>query len=80
MLHWRKYAILAAVILFFLLMGNPLGTVGASERGILLRFNAVNGRIYGEGLFFRVPMIERVIKMDIKIQKEQASAADPCGP
>jgi prohibitin 2 len=72
--NWRRYAILGGVVLLFLLIGNPLGTVGAGERGILLRFNAVTGTIYDEGLFFRWPLIERVIILDIKIQKEQADA------
>jgi len=42
---------------------------------VLLRFNAVTGKIFGEGLYWRWPFIERVIKMDIKIQKEQVEAA-----
>jgi regulator of protease activity HflC (stomatin/prohibitin superfamily) len=69
-----KYVAFGIAALVLLLVGNPLGTVGAGERGILLRFNAVTGRIHGEGLYFRLPFIERVIKMDIKIQKEQAEA------
>jgi len=74
-IQWKKYAFIGGVILLLLLVGNPLGTVGAGERGVLLRFNAVTGTIYGEGLYFRWPLIERVIKMDIKIQKEQADAS-----
>jgi regulator of protease activity HflC (stomatin/prohibitin superfamily) len=72
--NWRRYATVVGVILLLLLIGNPLGTVGAGERGILLRFNAVTGTIYDEGLYFRWPLIERVIILDIKIQKEQADA------
>jgi regulator of protease activity HflC (stomatin/prohibitin superfamily) len=69
-----KYVALGIAALLLIILGNPLGTVGAGERGILLRFNAVTGRIYGEGLYFRLPFVERVVKMDIKIQKEQATA------
>lgn len=69
-----RYAILGVAVIVILLVGNPLGTVGAGERGILLRFNAVTGTIYDEGLFFRWPLIERVIIVDTKIQKEQADA------
>ncbi|HEY7680842.1 MAG TPA: prohibitin family protein, partial [Terriglobia bacterium] len=70
----RSYLIAGAAVLVLLLVGSPLGTVGAGERGILLRFNAVTGTIHGEGLYFRVPLVERIIKMDIKIQKEQVNA------
>lgn len=69
-----RYGILGVAVIVVLLLGNPLGTVGAGERGILLRFNAVTGTIYDEGLYFRWPLIERVIIVDIKIQKEQADA------
>ncbi len=54
-------------ILFF-----AFGTVGAGERGIKLRFNAVTGKVYGEGLYFVLPLIERVVVIDIKVQKEEA--------
>src|SRR5690349_249918 len=71
--NWARLVI-GIAILFVLLMANPLGTVGAGERGILLRFDAVTGTIYNEGLYFRWPLIERVVIMDTKIQKEQADA------
>jgi len=70
----KVYAIIAAIVLLLLLLGNPLGTIGAGERGILLRFNAVTGTIYDEGLYFRWPLMERVIVIDIKLQKEQVDA------
>jgi len=62
------------VALFLLLFANPLGTMGAGERGILLRFDAVTGTVYNEGLYFRWPFIERVVTMDIKVQKNQVEA------
>ncbi len=73
----KKYAVVAGVIFLLLLVfliGSPVGTVGAGERGIQLRFDAVTGNVLGEGLYFRWPLIERVIKVDIKIQKEQVDA------
>lgn len=70
----RKLIVYGAIALVVLLLANPFGTVGAGERGVLLRFNAVTGKIYGEGLYFRWPLIERVVKLDTKIQKEQVDA------
>jgi regulator of protease activity HflC (stomatin/prohibitin superfamily) len=52
----------------------PFGTVGAGERGILLRWSAVTGKVFGEGLYFRMPIMDQVILMDVKIQKEQVVA------
>jgi regulator of protease activity HflC (stomatin/prohibitin superfamily) len=70
----KTFGILAAIVILLLLLGNPLGTIGAGERGSLLRFNAVTGTIYDEGLYFRWPLMERVITIDIKLQKEQVDA------
>lgn len=69
-------AILWVIILFFganVVFGS-FGTVGAGERGILLRFSAVTGKIYDEGLYFKFPMIESVVIIDTRIQKEQTEA------
>jgi hypothetical protein len=35
----------------------------------ILRFSAVTGNVFGEGLYFVVPLIDSVQMMDIKIQK-----------
>ncbi|HPD60528.1 MAG TPA: prohibitin family protein [Thermodesulfobacteriota bacterium] len=69
------YGIIAFVVIVIIIRQLPFGTVGAGERGVLLRWDAVTGKIYDEGLFFRIPVMEKVIKMDIKIQKDQVEAA-----
>ena len=53
--------------LFFFL--SPFGTIAAGERGVHLRFTAVTGKVFGEGLYFRFPLIESVQMMDVKVQK-----------
>lgn len=63
---------LVIVVLFFALL--PFGTVGAGERGVQLRWGAVTGKVFGEGLYFRIPIAERIIVMDVKIQKEAVDA------
>lgn len=50
------------------------GTIGAGERGILLQFSAVTGNIKGEGLYFKLPFIQKVKVLDVKTQKEQTDA------
>jgi len=73
----KKYAIIGGIIfalVLLVLIGSPIGTVGAGERGIQLRFDAVTGIVLDEGLYFRWPLVERIIKVDIKIQKEQVDA------
>ncbi len=63
------FVVLAAV--FILLMMNPFVKIGAGERGVLLNFGAVQKDVLGEGLHLRVPIMQTVVKMDVKIQKSE---------
>lgn len=63
------------VLLIVLLINMPFGTVGAGERGIRLRFGAVQGSPITEGLYFKLPFIESVRKMDVKVQKYEVDAS-----
>ena len=65
-------AIMALILLFFL---SPFGTIAAGERGVHLRFTAVTGKLFGEGLYFRIPLIESVQMMDVKVQKYEMESA-----
>lgn len=61
--------IVAAVLLIFWIF-SPFVIVGAGERGVV--FNQLHGveqKILGEGFSFIIPVIERVIKMDVRIRK-----------
>ena len=40
-----------------------------------LRFGAVTGKVFDEGLYVRIPFIERVQKMDVRIQKDEVPAS-----
>lgn len=70
----KKVAILGGSILVFLLLLNTFGTVGVGERGVRTRFSALAGSPLGEGLYFKIPLIESIHIMDIKILKEQVDA------
>lgn len=62
-------------VVALILFNSVVGTVGAGQRGIVTRFGAVTGKVYGEGLYFKFPIVEQVVKMDVKIQKEQVEAS-----
>lgn len=61
----------AFIFLFLLAVIWPVGTVGAGERGVQLQWGAVTGKVYGSGLYFRMPFAQHVVKMNVQIQKEQ---------
>jgi len=69
-----QFSIGGFILLILLIIAWPFGTIGAGERGVLLRWSAVTGKVFDEGLFVRIPISDRVIVMDVKIQKEQIEA------
>lgn len=54
--------LLALIVIF-----GSFGTIGAGERGIRTRFNAVVGTV-PQGLYFKIPLAEKVIVMDVRTQ------------
>lgn len=70
-----RYALIFAAILVCLIMLSPWTQVGAGERGIVLNFGAVQDNVLGEGLHFRIPMVQSIVKMDVKVQKATTEAA-----
>ncbi|MGD0886849.1 MAG: SPFH domain-containing protein [Thermodesulfovibrionales bacterium] len=53
---------------------NPFVIINAGERGVLLNFGAVQPVVFGEGIHFRVPIMQHVEKVDVRINKSQTEA------
>jgi len=70
----RLALIIGAILVGFLFL-NPWVQIGAGERGIVLNFGAVQQNVLGEGLHFRVPIMQEVIRVDVKVQKAETDAA-----
>lgn len=68
----KKIAVIGVVIACLIVVTGSTGTVGAGQRGVLLRFGAVTGTIKGEGLYFKIPFAEQVALMSTQIQKYTA--------
>jgi regulator of protease activity HflC (stomatin/prohibitin superfamily) len=67
--------LIIATILLFLLFLKPWVQIGAGERGVVLNFGAVQKNVMEEGLHIRIPIMQNVIIMDVKVQKSITSAA-----
>ena len=72
--QWRNVFILGAVVLL-LFAFKPWVQVGAGERGIVQNFGAVQDLVLNEGIHFKIPVVQTVILMDVKIQKAMTDAA-----
>lgn len=66
------YLVLGVIILSA--VASAFGTIGAGERGIKTRFGAVQGQPLSEGLYVKIPLIEKVHKMEVKIQKDETAS------
>jgi regulator of protease activity HflC (stomatin/prohibitin superfamily) len=70
-----RLALIIGVILLFLLLLRPWVQIGAGERGVVLNFGAVKKNVLGEGLHFRIPIMQEIVPMDVKVQKSLTNAA-----
>jgi regulator of protease activity HflC (stomatin/prohibitin superfamily) len=62
------------VVLMLIAALNPFVIVGPGERGVVTRFGAVQEHIKNEGLGFKIPLIEEVILVDVKVRKRECRA------
>ncbi len=69
-----KWIIGAVVLLFVIIVINPFVIVSAGERGVVLTFGAVQRTVFGEGLHLRIPLVQKIIKIDVRVQKSQVDA------
>lgn len=74
----RKKIVIAIAAIIFLWIAaralNPFVLVGAGERGVVLNFGAVQENVLGEGLHLRIPLMQKIALMDVRIQKSQTDA------
>mgnify|MGYP001944801151 CR=1 FL=1 len=71
---WRNLFIVGILVLV-LFAFKPWVQIGAGERGVVQNFGAVQDIVLNEGIHFRIPVMQTVILMDVKIQKVITDAA-----
>jgi len=65
----------AGAFVFLLVFFTPWVQVGAGQRGIVMNFGAVQDQVLDEGLHPRIPIMQDIILMDVKVQKVETDAA-----
>jgi prohibitin 2 len=65
--------IIAVVVILFVFL-RPWVQVGPGERGIVMNFGAVQKVVLAEGLHFRIPVMQDIVLVDVKVQKAQTDA------
>ncbi len=64
----RTILILIVLVILFIVSWGSFAIVPAGHRGVVLWLGSVEERVMGEGLNFKVPIVETVIKVDVKVQ------------
>jgi regulator of protease activity HflC (stomatin/prohibitin superfamily) len=64
------FAVIVIILLFM-----AVYTIPAGYRGVVLTFGKPSMEASGEGIHFKIPFVQKVIKMDIKTQKYEADAS-----
>jgi regulator of protease activity HflC (stomatin/prohibitin superfamily) len=64
----RTIGIIVVLVIILIVGWSTFVIVPAGHRGVVLWWGSVENRIMGEGLNFIVPVAERVIKVDVKVQ------------
>lgn len=60
-------------LLVVILIVGSWTTINPGERGIVIRLGSIN-RVLDQGLHFKIPLVESIKKMDVRIQKSQIEA------
>lgn len=69
---WLKISVPVGIaIVALVILVSSFGTVGAGERGVMLQFGAVQGDVIDEGLYFKIPLVQTVELIDVRIQKNE---------
>jgi regulator of protease activity HflC (stomatin/prohibitin superfamily) len=70
-----RLAVIIGVILVGFIFLKPWVQIGPGERGVVLNFGAVQKNVMGEGLHLRIPVMQSIIPLDVKVQKSVTSSA-----
>ena len=65
----RIVLIVAAVLVALLVALSCFSIVNAGHTGVVMTFGAVSDQVLNEGIHFKAPFVQRVVKMDNRTQK-----------
>ena len=64
------------VVLLLILVFNCFQVVGAGERGVVFsKFGGIQQGVRGEGLQLKIPFIQQIIPIDVRIQKAETDSS-----
>ena len=71
--EYKKYTIIALIVLIVFVLISSVTTIRSGEVGIRVRFGKVINTPTREGINFQIPLIEKIERMNIKVQKTEVT-------
>lgn len=69
-IKWKRIVIPVVILLLVVVLGaNAFAIVDAGHTGVVTTFGKVNEGVLQEGIHFKIPFIQQVVKIDNRIQK-----------
>lgn len=65
---------LALGLLFIVFVLNPCVIVSPGHKGIVLNLGAVSDKVMDEGVHFRMPLVQSIIEVDVRVLKQETKA------
>jgi regulator of protease activity HflC (stomatin/prohibitin superfamily) len=67
--------VIAVIVIVLLIANSAFETIGPGQKGVVFsRFGGIQDQVLDEGLRFKIPFIEFIIPIDVRIQKAQTDA------
>lgn len=73
----KSWIVVGALVIGLIVLSiiNPFVIISAGQKGIVLNWGAVSGKVLDEGIHWVTPIKSDVQKMDIRMQKEEVDAS-----
>jgi prohibitin 1 len=69
-----KTAIALTIAILLIALLSPIVVINAGERGVLTHFGAVDPVPLAEGIHWRTPLRDRIVRLDVKVPKHEVDA------
>ena len=71
----KAIVVIIAIFVVLIIISSAFETVGPGHKGVVFsKFGGIQERVLGEGLQFKIPFIESIIPIDVRIQKAQTGS------
>ena len=71
----KSIVTIVVLVLLVIVAFSSFAIVGAGERGVIFsKFGGVKDNVFDEGLHFKIPFVEDVIRVNVQVQKSQTDA------